>query len=143
MTDKEAQARDWLKRNDFRLEEIKAMEMELEEMRAAINQTVKPPKDVNVQTQPRNVQDERIAELVDFEKKIQEKRDYYNMLEKTTVDTINRLEPGKRIILLYRYVYHRPWKYIAAKMHYTENYCFEMHLRALRSIYSLIDFTAE
>lgn len=143
MTDKEAAARDWLKRNDFRLEEIKTMELELEEMRAAINQTVKPPKDVNVQTQPRNVQDERIAELVDFEKKIKEKRDHYKLLEKTTVDTINRLAPSNRIILLYRYVYRKPWKYIAAKMHYTENYCFEMHLRALRSIYSLIDFTAD
>lgn len=143
MTDREAAARDWLNRHSWRLDEIKGLELQLEEMRAAINKTVKPPKEVSVQTQPRNVQDEKISEIVDFEKRIQSKRDEYNLLQKTTIDTINRLDPSKRIILLYRYIYHRSWRYISGKLHYTESYCFELHVKALNSIYPLIDFSAK
>lgn len=143
MTDKESAAKDWLTRNDWRRNEIRSLELQLEEMRAAVAKMVSPPEEVRVQTQPKNNAAEKIAEIVDFEKQIEVKRAYYKLLEKTTVDTINRLDPTKRILLLYRYVYHRPWKYIARKMHYTEIYCYELHVKALNSIYPLIDFTAE
>lgn len=142
MTDKEAAARDWLNRNKWRLDEIKELELKLELMRDNVNKSVSPPQEVKVQTQPRNKQAEKIAEIVDFEKQIEEKRRYYTALQEISVDTICKLrDPTKKVILIYRYIIGEPWKEIAKKTHYTENYCFEMHLRALADLYQYIDFT--
>lgn len=144
MTDREAAAKDWLSRNEFRWNEIKSLELRLEEMRDQVNKSVAAPKEVCVQTQPRNVQAEKIADIVDFEKKITDMKTRYELLEQTTVDTIEKLkDPVKQNILLFRYVYHRSWSYIADKMHYKESYIFALHLKALNSIYPLIDFTAD
>lgn len=143
MTDREAAARDWLMRNEWRREEIHSMELQLIEMREAVNATVKPPNEVNVQTQPRNVQADKIADIVDFEERIQQKRDYYNQLEAKTIETIGKVDTSKEIILLYRYVYHREWKYIAHRLHYSLPYLYEMHRKALNAIYPYIDFTED
>lgn len=144
MTDREAAAKDWLNRNEFRWNEIKALELRLEEMRDQVNKSVSQPKEVCVQTQPKNVQAEKIADIVDFEKKIDDLRKRYELLQQTTIQTIERLsDPVKQNILLFRYVYHRSWSYIAGKMHYKETYIYQLHLKALNSIYPLIDFTAE
>lgn len=144
MTDKEAAARDWLNRNEPRRDEIRSLELQLEEMRDRVNKSVGVPKDVVVQTQPRNNQDERIAEIVDFEKKIIEKRHHFELLEQVTKDTIERMNnPTMRMILIYRYLYRRSWRYIAEKMHYKEGYIFELHVKALNAIYPLIDWSAD
>ena len=144
MTDKEAAARDWLNRNEPRRDEIRSLELQLEEMRDRVNKSVGVPKDVVVQTQPRNNQDERIAEIVDFEKKIIEKRYHFELLEQVTKDTIERMNnPTMRMILIYRYLYRRSWRYIAEKMHYKEGYIFELHVKALNAIYPLIDWSAD
>ena len=144
MTDREAAAKDWLQRNEFRWNEIKSLELRLEEMRDQVNKSVAAPKEICVQTQPRNVQAEKIADIVDFEKKIVDLRKRYELLEQTTVETINKLrDPVKENILLFRYVYHRSWSYIAGKMHYKESYIYALHSKALNSLYPLIDFTAE
>ena len=144
MTDREAAAKDWLQRNEFRWNEIKSLELRLEEMRDQMNKSVAAPKEICVQTQPRNVQAEKIADIVDFEKKIVDLRKRYELLEQTTVETINKLrDPVKENILLFRYVYHRSWSYIAGKMHYKESYIYARHSKALNSLYPLIDFTAD
>ena len=144
MTDREAAAKDWLQRNEFRWNEIKSLELRLEEMRDQVNKSVAAPKEICVQTQPRNVQAEKIADIVDFEKKIVDLRKRYELLEQTTVETINKLrDPVKENILLFRYVYHRSWSYIAGKMHYKESYIYALHSNALNSLYPLIDFTAD
>lgn len=144
MTDREAAAKDWLSRNEFRWNEIKSLELRLEEMRDQVNKSVAEPKEICVQTQPRNVQAEKIADIVDFEKKIVDLRKHYELLEKTTVETIEKLrDPVKVNILLFRYVYHRSWSYIAGKMHYKESYIYALHHKALNSLYPLIDFTAD
>ena len=144
MTDREAAAKDWLQRNEFRWNEIKSLELRLEEMRDQVNKSVAEPKEICVQTQPRNVQAEKIADIVDFEKKIVDLRKRYELLEKTTVETIEKLrDPVKVNILLFRYVYHRSWSYIAGKMHYKESYIYALHHKALNSLYPLIDFTAD
>ena len=144
MTDREAASKDWLQRNEFRWNEIKSLELRLEEMRDQVNKSVAAPKEICVQTQPRNVQAEKIADIVDFEKKIVDLRKRYELLEQTTVETINKLrDPVKENILLFRYVYHRSWSYIAGKMHYKESYIYALHSKALNSLYPLIDFTAE
>lgn len=144
MTDREAAAKDWLNRNLFRWEEIRALELRLEEMRSNVNRSVAAPKEVCVQTQPRNVQAEKIADIVDFEAKIVEKKRYYYLLEKTTVNTIEKMrDPTAQNILIFRYVYRRSWRYIAGKMHYKEAYIYQLHLKALNKLYPLIDFTAD
>jgi len=144
MTDREAASKDWLSRNEFRWNEIKSLELRLEEMRDQVNRSVAEPKEICVQTQPRNVQAEKIADIVDFEKKIAEMKKRYELLEQTTVRTIGKLkDPVKENILIFRYVYHRSWSYIAGKMHYKESYIYALHLKALNSLYPLIDFTAE
>lgn len=144
MTDREAAAKDWLSRNEFRWNEIKSLELRLEEMRDQVNKSVAEPKEICVQTQPRNVQAEKIADIVDFEKKIVDLRKRYELLEKTTVETIEKLrDPVKVNILLFRYVYHRSWSYIAGKMHYKESYIYALHQKALNSIYPLIEWSAD
>lgn len=141
MTDREAAAKDWLNRNEELREEIRVLEMRLEEMRASVNKSVGAPEEVKVQTQPQNNQAEKIAEIVDFEKKIDEKRKYYYMLEKKTVEVIDRMrDPNKRILLYFRYVNRRSWKYIAEKMHLTESYVYEFHRKALSSLYTVIEW---
>ena len=144
MTDREAAAKDWLQRNESRWNEIKSLELRLEEMRDQVNKSVAAPKEICVQTQPRNVQAEKIADIVDFEKKIDDIKVRYELLEKVTVETIEKLrDPVKENILIFRYVYHRSWSYIAGKMHYKESYIFALHQKALNSLYPLIDFTAD
>lgn len=144
MTDRQAAAKDWLTRNEFRFNEIKSLELRLEEMRDQVNKSVSEPKEICVQTQPRNVQAEKIADIVDFEKKIDDLKLRYKELEQVTIQTIEKLrDPVKANILLFRYVYHRSWAYIAGKMHYKESYIFALHIKALDSIYPLIDFTAD
>ena len=144
MTDREAAAKDWLQRNESRWNEIKSLEVRLEEMRDQVNKSVAAPKEICVQTQPRNVQAEKIADIVDFEKKIDDMKVRYELLEKVTVETIEKLrDPVKENILIFRYVYHRSWSYIASKMHYKESYIFALHQKALNSLYPLIDFTAD
>ena len=102
------------------------------------------PKEIIVQTQPRNVQAEKIAEIVDFEKKINEKKRQYQELEKTTIRTIERMnDPVCENILIFRYCYRRSWKYIADKLHYRESYIFALHSKALEKVYPLIDWAAE
>ena len=91
MTDRQAAAKDWLTRNEFRLNEIKSLELRLEEMRDQVNKSVAAPKEICVQTQPRNVQAEKIADIVDFEKKIDDMKVRYELLEKVTVETIEKL----------------------------------------------------
>ena len=144
MTDREAAAKDWLQRNESRWNEIKSLELRLEEMRDQVNKSVAAPKEICVQTQPRNVQAEKIADIVDFEKKINDMKVRYELLEKVTVETIEKLrDPVKENILIFRYVYHRSWSYIAGKMHYKESYIYALHSKALNSLYPLIDFTAD
>lgn len=144
MTEREAAAKDWLTRNEFRWNEIKSLEMRLEEMRDQVNKSVAPPKEICVQTQPRNVQAEKIADIVDFEKKIDELKARYQSLEQVTVQTIEKLrDPVKINILLFRYVYHRSWSYIAGKMHYKESYIYVLHSKALNSLYPLIEWAAD
>ena len=141
MTDREAAAKEWLNRNEELREEIRVLEMRLEEMRASVNKSVGAPEEIKVQTQPQNNQAEKIADIVDFEKKIDEKRLYYKLLEEKTIETIDRLrDPNKRILLHLRYVHRRSWKYIADKMHLTEAYIYEFHRKALNSLYSVIDW---
>lgn len=144
MTDKEAAAKEWLNRYEPLRSEIRSMELQLEEMRANVNKSVGIPKEVCVQTQPQNKQDERIAEIVDFEEKIKQKREILKAKEKTTLRTIDKMsDPVKRIILIYRYIYRRSWEYIGRKMHYKSSYIYEMHLKALTAIYPLIDDFSE
>ena len=139
MTDREAAAKDWLQRNESRWNEIKSLELRLEEMSDQVNKSVAAPKEICVQTQPRNVQAEKIADIVDFEKKIDDMKVRYELLEKVTVETIEKLrDPVKENILIFRYVYHRSWSYIAGKMHYKESYIFALHQKALNSLYPLI-----
>ena len=144
MTDREAAARDWLCRNDWRRDEIRGMILQLEEMRASVNKSVATIQDVKVQTQPKNVQDEKIADIVEFEKKIKEKQDYLNALDESTIKTIEKLkDPTRKIILMYRHIYSRGWGYIAEKLHYTKSYCHAIYYKALDSIYTEIDWSAE
>lgn len=144
MTDKEAAARQWIQRHDYLRDEITSLELRLEEMRDQVNKSVAPPKEIVVQTQPRNVQAEKIAEIVDFEKKINEKKRQYQELEKTTIRTIERMnDPVCENILIFRYCYRRSWKYIADKLHYRESYIFALHSKALEKVYPLIDWAAE
>ena len=144
MTDREAAAKDWLNRHEPIRNDIRALELQLEEMRANVNKTVASLQEVKVQTQPQNKQAEKIAEIVDFGKKIEEKKNYLRELDQVTLNTINLMnDPYKRIILVYRYIYHRSWSYIASKLHYKESYIYEMHLKALNSIYPLIDWSAD
>ena len=141
MTDREAAAKEWLNRNEELREEIHVLELRLEEMRASVNKSVGAPEEIKVQTQPQNNQAEKIADIVDFEKKIDAKREYYRMLEQTTIDTIDRMrDPNKRILLYLRYVSRRSWRYIADKMHLTESYVYEFHRKALSSLYSVIEW---
>lgn len=144
MTDKEAAARDWLQRHDYLYQEIRSLELRLEEMRDQVNKSVSPPKDVVVQTQPKNVQAEKIAEIVDFEKKIEEKKELYKELEKKTIITIEKMnDPVCESILILRYCYRRSWRYIAAKLYYRESYIFALHSKALEKVYQFIDWSAE
>lgn len=144
MTDREAAARQWIQRHDYLRDEITSLELRLEEMRDQVNKSVAPPKEIIVQTQPRNVQAEKIAEIVDFEKKINEKKRQYQELEKTTIRTIERMnDPVCENILIFRYCYRRSWKYIADKLHYRESYIFSLHSKALEKVYPLIDWAAE
>lgn len=142
MTDKEAAARDWLNRNKWREDEIKELELKLEIMRDNVNKTISPPQEIKVQTQPRNKRGEQIAEIVDFEKQIEEKRRYYAALQDESVKTICRLRDAtKKTILVYRYIIGLSWKEISKKTHYTESYLYDMHLRALADLYQYIDFS--
>lgn len=144
MTDREAAARDWLSRNDFRRNEIRALRLQLEEMRASVSKTTATIQEVKVQTQPRNAQDEKIADIVEFEKKIKEKEKILEALDETTIRTIERMkDPTRKIILLYRHIYMRGWGYIAEKLHYTTSYCHAIYYKALDGIYPLIEWSAE
>lgn len=144
MTDKEAAARDWLQRHDYLYQEIRSLELRLEEMRDQVNKSVSPPKDVVIQTQPKNLQAEKIAEIVDFEKKIEEKKELYKELEKKTISTIEKMnDPVMENILIFRYCYRRSWRYIAEKLYYRESYIFALHSKALEKVYQFIDWSAE
>ena len=144
MTDKQAASKDWLNRNEPLREEIRAMELRIEEMRDQVNKTTQIPKEISVQTQPKNAAAERIAEICDFEKKIAATREQFLLCQKTTTSTIERLnDPIKSRILIYRYIYRRSWRYIAGKMHYKEGYIYELHLKALTALFPFIDWSAE
>ena len=52
MTDKQAAAKDWLNRNYSKHEEIQALRMKLEDMRAGSVKAVSVPDVDKVQTQP-------------------------------------------------------------------------------------------
>lgn len=144
MTDKQAAAKEWLNRNEPLRDEIRAMELRIAEMRAAVNNVVTVPKEVSVQTQPKNIQAEKIAEICDFDNKIKAKRLRFEMLQNKTTKTIDQLnDPVKGMILMYRYIYRRSWRYIADKMHYKESYIYEMHLKALTAIYPFIDWAGD
>lgn len=144
MTDKQAAAKQWLTRNDALRDEIRTMELKIAEMRAAVNNVVNVPKEVSVQTQPKNIQAEKIAEICDFDNKIKAKKMRFEILQKKTADTIEKLnDPVKGMILTYRYIYRRSWRYIADKMHYKESYIYEMHLKSLNAIYPFIDWAAD
>lgn len=141
MTDREAAAKEWLLRNEPVREEIRSLELRLEEMRAAVNKSVGAIQDVKVQTQPQNKQAEKIAEIVDFAEKVQKKREYYQFLEEKTISTIEKIrDPNKRTLLFLRYVYRRSWRHIAAKMHLTESYVYEFHRKALSTLYGVIEW---
>ena len=144
MTDKQAAAKQWLTRNEPLRDEIRAMELKIQEMRAAVNNVVTVPKEVSVQTQPKNMNAEKIAEICDFDEKIRVKRLRFEMLQDNTAKTIDKLnDPVKGMILHYRYIYRRSWRYIAAQMHYKESYIYEMHLKALTAIYPFIDWAGD
>lgn len=142
MTDKQAAARDWLQRNQWRKDEIRAMRAKLEAMRESVAKVVAVPNDVKVQTQPGNRSEKAICEIVDFEKEIDDRARYFQELDRMTLVTIGKLNNAQYVYLLTsRYLLEKTWKEIAGELHYTENYCYELHLKALDNIYSYIDFS--
>lgn len=142
MTDKQAAARDWLQRNDWRADEIHDMQLKIEVMRESVAKSVNVPQENKVQTQPGNSTERMLAEIIDFEKEIENKRLYLAELQRASVDTISKMrDPIKKTLLVYRYIIRKHWREIARELHYTENYCFELHLRALDELYPFIDFS--
>ena len=144
MTDKQAAAKEWLNRNFQELEEIRALELKLSTMRENVGNLTAQASEVKVQKQPNpHAVENSIISLVAFSETIENKKARLFASEQITMNTILKLEglTLEKTVLIYRYLCCLPWKEIAAKMNYTENYLHEIHMRALTAIADKIDYT--
>lgn len=143
MTDKQAAAKEWLNRNFNQHEEIRALYMKLEEMRAGSVKAVAVPENDKVQTQPDPHRGENyILSIVAFEEMVKNKERQLNLSDLETARAIDKLpNPKQRTVLIYRYLCRLKWSRIARQMNYTENYCQELHAAALESVADVINYT--
>lgn len=143
MTDKQAAAKDWLNRNQYKHDEIQALYMKLEDMRAGQLKAVSVPDADKVQTQPDPKRGENfILSIVAFEEMIKRKEKEMHASDLETGRAIDKLADTKeRTLLIYRYLMYLPWPQISKKMGYAESYLYKLHEDALENIANLINYT--
>lgn len=143
MTDKQAAAKDWLNRNQYKHDEIQALYMKLEDMRAGQLKAVSVPDADKVQTQPNPKRGENyILSIVTFEDMIKRKEKEMHASDLETGRAIDKLpDTTERTILIYRYLMYMPWAQISKAMGYSEGYLFRLHEDALEHIAGVIDYT--
>lgn len=143
MTDKQAAARDWLNRNKGKHDEIRAYRLKLEEIRDRASALIHVPQEIKVQTQPDPKRGEKsIIAALEFEKQVKVKEDMLQLSDLETEKVIAQLTDSKeRTVLIYRYLCYKSWEYIARHMHFSVNYCQEIHMNALEHIAPLINYT--
>ena len=114
MTDKAAAAKDWLNRNYSKHEEIQALRMKLEDMRAGSVKAVSVPEADKVQTQPDPKSGENyILAIVTFEEMVSQKERQLRLSDLETARTIDLVpDPIQRAILIYRYLSYQHWNHI-------------------------------
>ena len=142
MTDKQAQAKDWLNRNQWKHDEIRALYLKLEDMRAGSVKAVSADAD-KVQTQPNPKRGENfILAIVSFEEMIKQKERQMHLSDLETARTIDKLTDAReRTILILRYLSYLSWPVIAKRMSYSEKTCMRCHEDALEHIADLINYT--
>lgn len=143
MTDKAAAAKDWLNRNYSKHEEIQALRMKLEDMRAGSVKAVSVPEADKVQTQPDPKSGENyILAIVTFEEMVSQKERQLHLSDLETARTIDLVpDPIQRAILIYRYLSYQHWNHISKVMGYSEGHLFKLHEDALEAIADKINYT--
>ena len=143
MTDKQAQAKDWLNRNQYKHDEIRALYLKLEEMRSGSVKAVSVPDADKVQTQPDPKRGENfILSIVAFEEMIKQKERQMHLSDLETARAIDKLpEARERTVLILRYLSYLPWERIARRLSYSEKTCQRIHEDALEHIADLINYT--
>ncbi len=144
MTEKQAAAKEWLNRNFCKHEELQALYMKLDDMRAgSVKAVAAPAEGEKVQTQPNPKSGENyILSIVTFEEMIKQKERQLHLSDLETARTIDKLtSAAERAVLIYRYLCYLHWPEIARKMAYCERRCHELHDDALAHIAELINYT--
>lgn len=143
MTDKAAAAKDWLNRNYSKHEEIQALRMKLEDMRAGSVKAVSVPEADKVQTQPDPKSGENyILAIVTFEEMVNQKERQLHLSDLETARTIDLLADSmERTVLIYRYLSYQHWNRISNMMGYSERHLYEIHENALEHIADKINYT--
>lgn len=143
MTDKQAAARDWLNRNQFKHDEIRALYLKLEDMRSGSLKAVSVSDADKVQKQPDPKRGEYfILSIVEFEELIKKKENQVHLSDMETARTIDKLpEARERTILILRYLNYLSWPLIAKRLAYSEKTCQRIHEDALEHIADLINYT--
>lgn len=143
MTDKQAAAKDWLNRNQYKHDEIRALYLKLEDMRSGSVKAVSIPDADKVQTQPNPKRGENfILSIVSFEEMIKAKERQMHLSDLETARTIDKLADAReRTILILRYLSYLSWPVIAKRMSYSEKTCQRVHEDALDHIADIINYT--
>ena len=143
MTDKQAAAKDWLNRNQYKHDEIRALYLKLEDMRSGSVKAVSIPDADKVQTQPNPKRGENyILSIVTFEEMIKRKEKEMHASDLETGRAIDKLpKANERTLLIYRYLMYLPWPQISKKMGYAESYLYKLHEDALENIAEVIDYS--